>query len=176
MVKVTGSLGDVMKESVQIAQTCAKNFLHSKFPGSSVSKYLDTHDIHIHVPEGGIPKEGPSAGIALTTAFVSVALGIPAAQSVAMTGEVTLRGKVLAIGGVKEKVLAAQREGLKKVILPKTNEKDFMKLPEFLRKDIEVVYAEEYADVFKIMFPDYKPKDETNKGANNHFTAPVSPA
>eukprot|EP01022_Parablepharisma_sp_SALTPOND_P004364 TRINITY_DN120164_c2_g1_i1.p1 TRINITY_DN120164_c2_g1~~TRINITY_DN120164_c2_g1_i1.p1 ORF type:complete len:560 (+),score=44.25 TRINITY_DN120164_c2_g1_i1:1545-3224(+) len=162
-VKITGSLGDVMKESVSIAHTLAKNFLNTYFPSHPASSYLDYHDIHVHIPEGGIPKEGPSAGVTLTTAFLSAALGQPVAQDVAMTGEVTLRGKVLAIGGVKEKVLAAQREGIKKVILPKKNEKDFMRLPEFLRKDIEVAYAEDYVDVFKIMFPDLLPQNQAKQ-------------
>ena len=148
-----------MKESVSIAQTLAKNFLHAHFPNLPEARYLDYHDIHIHIPEGAIPKEGPSAGVTLTTALISTALGRSVAQGVAMTGEVTLRGKVLAIGGVKEKVLAAQREGIKKVILPKQNEKDFLKLPEFLRKDMEVAYAEDYADVFKIMFPNVQKQE-----------------
>ena len=94
--------------------------------------------------------------MAITTAFISLALGIPAVQDIAMTGEITLMGKVLPIGGVKEKVLAAQREGIRKVILPKQNEKEYTKLPEFLRKDMEVCYAEDYNDVFKIMFPNQK--------------------
>ncbi len=155
-VKVTGSLGGVMKESIMIAHTLAKNFLGKYFPDLPAVAYLDQHDLHVHVPEGATPKEGPSAGVALTTALLSVALGTPVLQDVAMTGEVTLTGRVLPIGGVKEKVLAAQREGIKRVILPKLNEKEFLKLPEFLRKDMQVFYAEDYRDVFQILFPRFK--------------------
>lgn len=92
----------------------------------------------------------------MTTALISLALNTPATQDIAMTGEITLRGKILAIGGVKEKVLAAQREGIKKVILPKQNERDYSKLPDFLKKDMKVYFVEEFIDVFKIMFPDIK--------------------
>ncbi len=161
IVKVTGSIGEVMKESVTIAHTLAKNFLSTYFPNDPVANYLDQNDVHVHIPEGGVPKEGPSAGVSLTTALLSVALGIPATQNIAMTGEVTLKGRVLPIGGVKEKVLAAQREGIRKVILPKLNEKDFLKLPEFLRKDMQAFYAEDYVDVFRIMFPTFKLKPQT---------------
>ncbi len=147
-----------MKESIGIAHTLAKQFLMTRLPDSNAAGYLESKDVHVHVPEGAVPKEGPSAGVAITTALISLALHTPAAQNVAMTGEVTLMGKVLPIGGVKEKVLAAQREGIKKVILPKENEKDYNKLPDFLKKDLEVKYADDYTDVFQIMFPGQKMK------------------
>jgi Lon-like ATP-dependent protease len=151
---ITGSLGKVMKESVAIAHTLAKNFLHEHFPNHKAAMFFDYHDIHVHVPEGSTPKDGPSAGITLTTALLSLALDKAVTQDIAMTGEITLQGKVLKIGGLKEKVLAAQREQIKKVIVPKENKKDFMKLPDFLKEGIEITYAENYEDVFKVMFPD----------------------
>ncbi len=182
-IKVTGSLGDVMKESVVLAHTLAKNFLLTHLPDSPAASYLESQDVHLHVPEGAVPKEGPSAGVAITTAFISLALNTPAVQDIAMTGEITLMGKVLPIGGVKEKVLAAQREGIKKVILPKYNEKDYAKLPDFLKKDIEVCYAEDYKDVFQIMFPNVKlgkeqaPKQQPAEAAAPKITtAPATPA
>jgi len=151
---ITGSLGKVMKESVSIAQTLAKNFLHQYFPNHKAATFFDYHDIHVHVPEGSTPKDGPSAGVTLTTALLSLALNKPITQNIAMTGEVTLQGKVLKIGGLKEKVLAAQRELIKKVVVPKENKKEFMKLPDFLKEGIEVTYVENYEDVFKVTFPD----------------------
>lgn len=155
-IKITGSLGKVMKESATIASILAKNFLLKSVGNAQAAEYLEQSDIHLHAPEGAMPKEGPSAGVAITTAFISLALNKSVPQDVAMTGEVTLMGKVLPIGGVKEKVLAAQREGFKMVILPKANERDYVKLPEFLKKGIEVQYADEYSDVFRILFPNIK--------------------
>lgn len=151
-----------MKESASVAYTLAKNFLHEHFPTHKAAAFLDSHDVHVHVPEGGTPKDGPSAGVTLTTAFLSLALETPAAQNVAMTGEVTLEGKVLKIGGLKEKVLAAQRESIAKVVVPRENEKEFAKLPDFLRERIEVAYAENYEDVFKVMFPDFPLAAQSN--------------
>ena len=106
-------------------------------------------DIHIHIPEGAIPKDGPSAGITMVTALVSVLTERPVKSSVAMTGEVTLTGRVLPIGGLKEKVLAALRAGINRIIIPKENEKDFADFPEDLKKRVDVVYAEEIDDVLK---------------------------
>ena len=143
----TGKLGDVMKESVQAAQS----FVHSNAAKFGISpRIFEKKDIHVHVPEGATPKDGPSAGIALCTAIVSALTGIPIYKDVAMTGEITLRGRVLPIGGLKEKLLAAIRGGIKKVIISKENERDLkeIKEEEILSK-IEVVLVENTEEVLK---------------------------
>src|SRR5690606_22095695 len=123
---VTGQLGDVMKESC----SAALSYVRSRGPLFGLDKeYFYNIDVHIHLPEGAVPKDGPSAGIALTTSIVSAILRIPVRRTVAMTGEVSLRGKVLAIGGLKEKVMAAHRGGIKTIICPKENEKDLKDIP-----------------------------------------------
>ncbi|WP_243989380.1 endopeptidase La [Venatorbacter sp. C2-1] len=132
----TGSLGDVMQESIQAALTVVR----SRAVGMGVSpEYFEKHDLHVHVPEGATPKDGPSAGIGMATALASVMTGIPVRADVAMTGEITLRGKVLAIGGLKEKLLAAHRGGIKTVIIPKENEKDLRDIPGNILEDMNVV-------------------------------------
>lgn len=132
----TGSLGDVMQESIQAALTVVR----SRSAGMGVADdYFEKHDLHVHVPEGATPKDGPSAGIGMVTALASVMTGIPVRADVAMTGEITLRGKVLAIGGLKEKLLAAHRGGIKTVIIPKENEKDLKEVPDNIRQDMNVV-------------------------------------
>ena len=133
---ITGQLGDVMKESC----TAAMSYVRSRGPLFGIEKetYENT-DIHIHAPEGAIPKDGPSAGIAITTSIVSAMTKIPVRKDVAMTGEVTLRGRVLAIGGLKEKILAAHRGGIKVVIIPKENEKDLKDIPKIVLKDLKIV-------------------------------------
>ena len=132
----TGSLGDVMQESIQAALTVVR----SRAVGMGISAdYFEKHDLHVHVPEGATPKDGPSAGIGMVTALASVMTGIPVRADVAMTGEITLRGKVLAIGGLKEKLLAAHRGGIKTVIIPKENEKDLKEVPDNIRQDLHVV-------------------------------------
>jgi len=132
----TGSLGDVMQESIQAALTVVR----SRAVGMGVADdYFEKHDLHVHVPEGATPKDGPSAGIGMVTALASVMTGIPVRAEVAMTGEITLRGKVLAIGGLKEKLLAAHRGGIKTVIIPKENEKDLKEVPENILQDLNVV-------------------------------------
>lgn len=131
----TGSLGDVMQESIQAAMTVVRS--RSQMLGIP-SKYHDEHDIHIHVPEGATPKDGPSAGIGMCTALVSVLTGIPVKSEVAMTGEITLRGQVLPIGGLKEKLLAAHRGGIKTVIIPGENERDLKEIPDNIKQDLEI--------------------------------------
>ena len=146
-----------MKESSMIAQTYAKNFLQTYFAQNEYAKkYLESHNIHIHFPEGAVKKDGPSAGVTITTSMVSLALGQPVPQDIAMTGEISLNGQVLAIGGVKEKTMAAAREGIKKLIFPKANEKDVNELPQYIKEGITFYYAAEYPDVFKILFPQVK--------------------
>ena len=133
---ITGQLGDVMKESC----TAALSYVRSRGPLFGIDKeFYINHDVHIHAPEGAIPKDGPSAGIAITTSIVSAMLRIPVKRTVAMTGEVTLRGRVLAIGGLKEKILAAHRGGIKTVIIPKDNEKDLVDIPKRALKELKVI-------------------------------------
>jgi ATP-dependent Lon protease len=136
---VTGQLGDVMKESC----SAAMSYVRSRGPLFGVDKeFFSNTDVHIHVPEGAIPKDGPSAGIAITTSIVSAMMRVPVKRTVAMTGEVTLRGRVLAIGGLKEKVMAAHRGGIKTVICPKENEKDIKDIPKEVVKDLKIVLVD----------------------------------
>ncbi len=136
---VTGQLGDVMKESC----SAAMSYVRSRGPLFGIDKeYFANTDVHIHVPEGAIPKDGPSAGIAITTSIVSSMLRVPVRRQVAMTGEVTLRGRVLAIGGLKEKVMAAHRGGIRTVICPKENEKDLKDIPKEVIKDLKVILVD----------------------------------
>ena len=132
----TGSLGDVMQESIQAASTVVRSrSQHLGIPAS----YRDRHDMHIHVPEGATPKDGPSAGVAMCTALVSVCTQIPVRADVAMTGEITLRGEVLPIGGLKEKLLAARRGGIKTVIIPRENERDLQEVPDNIKARLDIV-------------------------------------
>ncbi|WP_420404888.1 endopeptidase La [Nisaea sp.] len=132
----TGKLGDVMRESIQAAESFVKS--RSLMFGIS-PKSLENKDIHVHVPEGATPKDGPSAGVGMVTSIVSVLTGIPVRRDVAMTGEVTLRGRVLPIGGLKEKLLAALRGGLKVVLIPKDNEKDLAEIPDNVKEGLEII-------------------------------------
>jgi ATP-dependent Lon protease len=141
---LTGQLGDVMKESAQTALS----YLRSKADHLGIAaNFLEKTDIHIHFPAGAIPKDGPSAGVTILTALVSLLSGIRVRSDVAMTGEATLRGLVLPVGGIKEKVLAAHRAGIKRVILPARNEKDLIDVPEQARKELEFVFATHMDDV-----------------------------
>jgi ATP-dependent Lon protease len=135
-VTMTGKLGDVMKESVQAAEMYVK----SRAPALGIKPTMfDRKDIHVHVPEGATPKDGPSAGVGMTTAIVSVLTGIPVRKDIAMTGEITLRGRVLPIGGLKEKLLAALRGGLKTVLIPKDNEKDLADIPDNVKRGLKII-------------------------------------
>ena len=131
----TGSLGDVMQESIQAAMTVVRSRAASLGIDPS---FHEKKDLHIHMPEGATPKDGPSAGIGLCTALVSVLTGIPAKAEVAMTGEITLRGQVLPIGGLKEKLLAAHRGGIKTVLIPEENRRDLKDIPDNVLGDIDV--------------------------------------
>ncbi|KKR00967.1 MAG: Lon protease [Candidatus Woesebacteria bacterium GW2011_GWB1_39_12] len=143
---LTGQLGDVMKESAKAAFTWAKSHWRELGLKENFGAKLD---VHIHVPEGAVPKDGPSAGTAMTVALVSALTGTPVKRNVGMTGEVTLRGRVLEIGGVKEKVIAGHRAGLKCIVLPKENKKDMEDIPENVQKDIKFIYATELSEVLK---------------------------
>ena len=135
-VTATGKLGDVMKESIQAAEF----FIKSRANSYGIRRTLaEKADIHVHVPEGATPKDGPSAGVAMVTAIVSAQTGVPVRKDVGMTGEITLRGRVLAIGGLKEKLLAAQRGGIRTVLIPKENEKDLADIPENVKEDLTIL-------------------------------------
>ncbi|WP_294931588.1 endopeptidase La [uncultured Paracoccus sp.] len=145
-MKTTGKLGDVMKESIE----AASSFVRSIAPEIGVKPpEFDKRDIHVHVPEGATPKDGPSAGIAMVTSVVSVMTGIPVRKDVAMTGEVTLRGNVLAIGGLKEKLLAALRGGIKTVLIPADNEKDLAEIPANVKEGLKIIPVSNVREVLK---------------------------
>ncbi|MHA1541061.1 MAG: endopeptidase La [Alphaproteobacteria bacterium] len=144
---LTGTLGDVMKESIQTA----KSFVRSRAKDFGISdKIFKNTDIHIHLPEGAIPKDGPSAGLGMATAIISILTGIPVSKDVAMTGEITLQGRALAIGGLKEKLLAALRAGIKTVIIPERNQKDLKELPENVKKGLKIIPVKNLQEVIKI--------------------------
>lgn len=148
-LKLTGSLGDVMKESASIALS----YIRSNSKTFDINEDLfDKIDIHIHVPEGAVPKDGPSAGIALTTALISALKKKGISNTIAMTGEITLRGKILPIGGLKEKVIGANRSGVKTVILPKENEKDIEEIPKEIRNKVKYVYIKNYEEVYEYLY------------------------
>jgi ATP-dependent Lon protease len=143
---VTGKLGDVMQESAQAAMS----YVRSRADQLGISRHFyQRFDIHLHVPEGAVPKDGPSAGITMATTIASALLKIPVRKDVAMTGEVTLRGRVLPIGGLKEKVMAAHRGGIKTIIIPKENEKDIEDIPKKILKDIKLILVDHMDQVLR---------------------------
>jgi ATP-dependent Lon protease len=164
---LTGQLGDVMKESARAAWTYAR----SHAAGLRINDEMFDRDIHVHVPAGAIPKDGPSAGVTMASAVVSALSGRPVRHDIAMTGEITLRGRVLPIGGVKEKVLGAVRSGITRIILPKENEADLEDLPTEVREKIEVFLVQELGEVLaltlrgatfregRLLFGDENPRD-----------------
>ena len=138
-LELTGQLGDVMQESAKTAYS----YVRANSDKYNISEeFYKKYDIHIHVPEGAIKKDGPSAGVTLTTAIYSAFTNKPVRDDVAMTGEITLRGNVLPIGGLKEKSISAHRSGIRKIIIPKENEKDIEDIPESVRNDLEIVLAD----------------------------------
>ncbi|WP_027714962.1 endopeptidase La [Desulfuromonas sp. TF] len=152
--KQTGQLGNVMVESSEIAYSYA--MAHLKTYGAP-DDYFDNHFVHLHVPAGATPKDGPSAGVTMTTALLSMITGKPVRKSLGMTGELTLTGRVLPIGGVKEKTIAARRAGLKMLIFPEGNRKDFAELPDYLKEGLEVHFSKDYEDVYRVAFNGRKP-------------------
>jgi ATP-dependent Lon protease len=153
-LRVTGQLGEVMQESAQAALSWVRS--HSELLGLDPEWFAE-HDIHVHVPAGAVPKDGPSAGITMVTAIVSLVSGRPVSEQVAMTGEVTLTGQVLGIGGVRDKVLAAERAGVRRVVLPKENEPDLEELPSDTRKELEFVLADHVDEVLSAAFDGASP-------------------
>ena len=152
---LTGQLGDVMKESV----TAALSFIRSRAEalGLGEGNFLENTDLHVHVPAGGIPKDGPSAGVTMYTALVSLLLGTPVRPDVAMTGEITLRGNVLQIGGLKEKLLAAHRAGIKRVIIPERNVKDLVDVPDEVKNEIEILPVKRMDEVLTLALTEIPP-------------------
>ncbi|MFA6236671.1 MAG: endopeptidase La [Bacteriovorax sp.] len=147
-IQLTGKLGDVMSESAHIGLSLVRSNLSGMLPGFNFAKT----DFHVHVPSGSIPKDGPSAGITIFTALCSLVLGKPVDSKLAMTGEITLRGVVLPVGGIKEKMIAAHRAGIKKVILSKQNEKDLIEVPEAVKKDIQFYFIDNISELLTIVF------------------------
>ncbi|XP_029988075.1 lon protease homolog, mitochondrial [Sphaeramia orbicularis] len=148
-LEVTGQLGDVMKESAKIASTFARAFLMTQEPEN---QFLVNSHLHLHVPEGATPKDGPSAGCTIVTALLSLATNQSVRQNVAMTGEVSLTGKILPVGGIKEKTIAARRAGVTCIILPSENRKDFSDLPDYITQGLEVHFVDHYSQIYPIVF------------------------
>ncbi len=148
---LTGQAGDVMKESSQIAWSYLHSAIYKYAPGYT---FFEKSQVHIHIPEGATPKDGPSAGVTMVTALLSLLLDSPVLDNLGMTGEITLTGRVLGVGGVREKLIAARRSGLTSLIFPKDNQRDYDELPDYLRKDLKVYFVEHYDDIFPIAFPE----------------------
>ncbi|MCK4602802.1 MAG: endopeptidase La, partial [Phycisphaerae bacterium] len=155
---LTGQIGDVMKESGQAAYSLLKS--RARDLGLK-SELMSTTDIHVHVPAGAVPKDGPSAGVAMFTALTSLMTGKPVRANVAMTGEITLRGLVLPVGGIKEKVLAAKRAGIKTVLLPERNRKDLSEVPKNAANSLKFAFARTVDDVLKVALADSRPRRRT---------------
>ena len=144
-VQLTGQLGDVMQESAQAAITYIRS-IASKY---GIEDFYEKYDLHIHVPEGAVPKDGPSAGVTMFTSVMSALTGNPVKKDVAMTGEITLRGKILPVGGIKEKILAAHRAGIKTILLPAENEPDIDDIPQSVRKELHFVLLKNAEEALK---------------------------
>ena len=161
----TGQLGDVMKESSRLAYSFSKMYLSKKFPDN---RFFEKASIHLHCPEGATPKDGPSAGVTMATSFLSLALNKSTDPTVAMTGELTLTGKVLRIGGLREKAVAAKRSGAKTIIFPKENMSDWAELPDNVKEGLEPLAADWYEDIFQRLFSDVS-ADEGNTVWKSEF-------
>ena len=164
---LTGQLGDVMKESAQAALA----YVRSKSKELGIEEdFFEKNDIHIHVPAGAIPKDGPSAGITMFVALTSLLTNKPVRSDVAMTGEITLRGLVLPVGGIKEKVLAGMRAGIKTIILPKKNEKDLEEIPEHIRNQMNFKYIQRMDEAIELALKHTEPRSAEREA----FIPPVS--
>lgn len=153
-LKMTGQMGDVMKESAQIALSFVRSIASNRY--AVADDYFEKHELHLHIPEGAVPKDGPSAGVTMATAILSAVTEIPVKASVAMTGEITLRGKVLPIGGLKEKMLAAKAAGIKTVLVPEKNKRDVDEFASEITKGIKVIYLKTMDDVISHVFAEKK--------------------
>lgn len=159
-MKLTGQAGQVMKESSEIAWSYLHSNLQQYAPGFT---FFEKSNVHIHIPEGATPKDGPSAGITMVTSLISLLTDTPVLDNLGMTGELTLTGRILPIGGVKEKLVAARRSGLKTLIFPKENMRDFDELPAYMKKGLSIHFVENYDEVFIIAFPDLIPQKSRKK-------------
>lgn len=149
-MKLTGQAGQVMKESSEIAWSYLHSTIYKYAPGFT---FFEKSQVHMHIPEGATPKDGPSAGITMVTAMLSLLTGTPIMNDLGMTGEITLTGRILPIGGVKEKLVAARRSGLKTVIFPRENMRDYAELPDYVKEGIEIHFVDDYDEVYRIAFP-----------------------
>jgi ATP-dependent Lon protease len=149
-MKLTGQAGDVMKESAQIAWSFVQSHREAYAPGIP---FFEKKQVHLHIPEGATPKDGPSAGVTMVTALLSLLKEEPVLEDLGMTGEITLTGKVLPIGGLKEKLIAAKRSGAKVLIFPKDNQRDYDELPAYVKQGIKVHFVIHYDEVFRVAFP-----------------------
>jgi len=154
-MKITGQAGDVMKESAEIAWSYVGSELQKFAPKAM---FFEKKEVHIHIPEGATPKDGPSAGITMVTSLLSLLMNKPITNDLAMTGELTLTGKVLPIGGLKEKLIAARRSKVFKLIFPEENRRDYDELPDYLKKGMKIHFVKYYDDVFPIAFPSKRRK------------------
>jgi ATP-dependent Lon protease len=174
LLTLTGQLGDVMKESAHAALSYARS--HAKEFGIN-EDFFGKHDIHVHVPEGSIPKDGPSAGVTMATAILSLLTGKPVRRKIAMTGEITLRGEVLPIGGIKEKVLAARRAKINTVIMPSLNERDLEDINETIRKDMDFIFVDDVREVFKAaLLPEPSPVETKSRTPKTPASKRARPA
>ena len=161
---LTGQLGDVMKESARAAHS----YIRSRAVEFGIDpKFYEKYDLHVHVPSGSVPKDGPSAGVTLFTALVSLLSGKEVKDEVAMTGEITLRGTVLPVGGIKEKVLAAHRAGIRTILLPKKNAVDLAEIPEKVKKELTFHYLKKMSDVLPIAIGKIEPWQEPEEPEKN---------
>ena len=170
---LTGQLGDVMKESAQ----AALSYIRSRAKALGLDeRFYQKLDIHVHVPEGAVPKDGPSAGTAITTAIASALTKIPVSRKIGMTGEVTLRGRVLEIGGLKEKSIAAHRAGLKTIIVPKDNKKDLEDVPKEVLRDLKFIFASHMDEVLDVALTKPLPSGHTEMRTHQVMHATPPPA
>ena len=165
---LTGKLGDVMQESIQAALTVVRS--RAEMLGIEAD-FHQKHDIHVHVPEGATPKDGPSAGIGMCTALVSSLTGIPVLANVAMTGEITLRGEVLPIGGLKEKLLAALRGGITTVIIPHENEKDLIEMPANIKQNLKIIPVQWIDEVLAVALQEAPSPKNSDVKANKNVSS-----
>jgi ATP-dependent Lon protease len=149
-LKLTGKLGEVMKESAEIAYSYVASHLKDY---KADPTFFDSSFVHLHIPEGATPKDGPSAGVTMAIALLSLARNEKIRGPLAMTGELSLTGQILPVGGIREKVIAARRAGIMELILPEANRRDFEKLPDYIRKGIDIHFAKHFKNVVQIVFP-----------------------